>query len=148
MPFWRSEEREARSAEEWNRQLLAEEEAQRKRAAEEFDASPVGRARAAYDDELEMYQFSLPLDTVTAVPVARADDGVVHYAADVSDVLDSVVREGWELHSFSTVFALRTASLAGGETRRADVSGDLVATYVFVREETSHAPLQVPAGST
>lgn len=146
VPFWRNEERGTRAVEEWNRQLLADEATERKRVDQEFDESPTGRARAAYDDGLEIFQFSLPLDEATSVPVARSASGEVHLAADISDVLDAVVREGWDLHSFSTVFAMRTASVTGGETGRADVSGDLVATYVFLREESSHAPLEVPGG--
>jgi hypothetical protein len=143
--FWRNEERGARAVEEWNRRLLADEATGRRRADQVFDESPTGRARAAYDDGLEIFQFSIPLDEVTTMPVARAASGELHLAADISDVLDAVVREGWDLHSFSTVFATRRVTPAGdAENRASDVSGDLVATYVFLREESSHAPLEVP----
>ena len=128
MAWWKGEDRATRQADEWNRRLLEDE-------AHDFAVSPAGQARAGFDREDELFQVSIGLDDVSRVPVAMSDDGVVRRAEDVSDVLDSIVREGWFLHSFSTAFVPRGASLQG-ESRRATVTGELIGTYVFSRRPT------------
>ena len=132
MAWWKGDGRTARQVEEWNRQLLDDEAHQHERDEADFAASPAGQARTCFDREDEMFQVSVGLDDVSRIPVAISDDGVVRRAEDISDVLDSIVREGWFLHSFATAYVPRGATVQV-ETMRASVSGQLVGTYVFTR---------------
>lgn len=120
-----------------------QEEADRQRRLAEFQASPPGRAREAYERGDLLFQFSADLSdyegsVVTMASLSSALPGAYNSRRDhlPSDTLNAVCNEGWDLHSFSTAFVQtgeesRDKFLASGQ--HTAITGKLVGTYVFTK---------------
>jgi hypothetical protein len=110
----------------------------RQKAREEaaFRASPVGQARTSHERGDLLFQVSFDLEDVKSVIVPMDNAYTRRKAHDVSDVLNSLVREGWDLMTTSTAFVhegeeSRDKFLASGQ--HTAIRGRLVGTYVFTR---------------
>jgi hypothetical protein len=115
----------------------------RQREEEAFRRSPAGQARSSRERGDVLFQVSFDLEDVKALVVAMTDAFTTRSARDVSEILNSIVAEGWDLHSFSTAFVnegevSRDRFMASGQ--QVAVRGRLVGTYVFTRRP-GHAPL-------
>ena len=114
MIFRRQTEKERRAKEEAeDARWRAAEDA---RVQREFDESPAGRARASFAGGARLFQITLSL--------GRQGD------KDLNKVLNQILAEGWQLHSFAT------ASRTEGATRNGSLSltGTLYGTYLFTRD--------------
>jgi hypothetical protein len=112
----------------------AEEQAERERKA--FEASPQGRARAAYRNGDELFQFSMDVMNQQAVIVAMVGSTATQRTSDPSDVLNAVCREGWELVNGSFVFVeqgqqSRDKFMSSGQN--VAIKGETVGYYLFRR---------------
>ena len=141
MTLFRSETPEQRAERERQK---SESRAAKEREREEmrFNASPVGQARAGFARGDQLFQASFDLENVKAVVVAMTDAYTARSGHDVSDVLNSIAAEGWDLHSFSTAFVnegevSRDKFMSSGQ--QVAVRGRLVGTYVFSRK-AGHSP--------
>jgi hypothetical protein len=127
----------------------ARKEAERKRRQQEFDvqerarreaefrASPPGLARTSHHRGDALLQISLDLEDVKSHVIAMDSAWSTRHANDVSEILNAICAEGWDLHSFSTSFVhmgevSRDRFLASGQ--EVAVKGRLVGTYVFARK--------------
>lgn len=130
---------ERKAAEKQARQRDREKARQRRkeeREAREFAESPAGQAREVYQRGDRIFQVSFNLQDVGARIAVMENALTTRKAHDVSDVLNSILAEGWELHSFSTTFVnegeeSRDKFMASGQ--QVAVRGHLVGTYVFTR---------------
>lgn len=132
----RKDAAQARKAEERQRRQLELEAEQRARREAEFLASPPGLARTSRQRGDHLLQISLDLEDVESHVIAMDSAWSTRHATDVSEILNAVCTEGWDLHSFSTTFVnmgeiSRDRFLASGQ--EVAVEGRLVGTYVFSR---------------
>ncbi|MEJ2344289.1 MAG: hypothetical protein P8076_16580 [Gammaproteobacteria bacterium] len=110
-------------------------EKERKKREEEFAASPAGKARAAREAGMKIFQIDLPLSQTTGRTVAMLGA----YASssetqDYANVIQSIEEQGWHLEHVGYVFRL-----TGSETRdklfasgqQEAVSGEIVGIYLF-----------------
>jgi hypothetical protein len=128
-----------------------EEEAERVRAA--FAATPAGRARAAFKEGDQVFQYSIDVMDQRAIVhslASLAPTGVKTKtrSTDPTGVLNTVADEGWELVNGSFVF------LETGETSRkqlmsskvqASIAGTVMGFYLFKRCETNRRTSDVHA---
>src|SRR3954452_15289187 len=80
-----------------------EREAAARRKAE-FWASPVGRARAAYERGDKVFQYAHDVMSQQAIVVAMVGSTTSKSTTDPSEVLNAVSNEGWDLVNGSFVF--------------------------------------------
>lgn len=118
----------------------AREEAKRSAAAErearEFAASPVGKARTAFQRGDNVFQYSYDVMSQQAVIVIMVGSATSKRISDPSDVLNAVCREGWDLVNGSFVFVeegqqSRDKFLASGQN--VAIKGSTVGYYLFRR---------------
>jgi hypothetical protein len=84
-----------------------------------------------------LFQVSFDLMNVQSIVIPMTNAYTQRQANDVSEVLNSIVREGWTFASLSTAFVhegeeSRDRFLASGQ--QTAVRGRLVGTYVFSRQ--------------
>ncbi len=123
---------------------VAEEERIRakKRAAREFPASPVGRARAAFERGDKLFQYHLDVKETTAAVVPMVGAKTSTQTTDPSAVLNAVCAEGWDLVNGCFVFhelgsESRDKFLASGQN--VAVKGTVVGYYLFKRSEDNRS---------
>jgi hypothetical protein len=114
-------------------------DATRDRLRSDFFQSPAGLARAAYEREDRVFQYSLDVHSTQAVVVPMVGAYTAPKAtSDPSEILNSVCREGWDLVNGSFVFLelgseSRDKFLASGQ--QVAVKGTIVGYYLFRRAE-------------
>jgi hypothetical protein len=136
----------AREEEELQRQrdIAAAEKAQkeeRKRAEEAHKAflgSPAGQAQLAFERNDSVFQFSMDVKDTKPIVVAMVGATTTTTASDPSAILNSIVRQGWELVNGSFVFhelgsESRDKFLASGQN--VAVRGTIIGYYLFRRSE-------------
>lgn len=106
------------------------------REAHEFAASPVGRARSAFNQGDQVFQYSIDVMKQQAIIVAMVGSATSKRVSDPSDVLNAVCREGWELVNGSFVFVeegqqSRDKFMSSGQNIA--VKGSTVGYYLFKR---------------
>jgi hypothetical protein len=133
----------AQAAEKTARQLAesqAKERQKLERAAEkvaqDFARSPVGKARAAYEQGDLVFQFSLDVMSQQAIIVIMVGSSTVKSTTNPTDVLNAVCREGWDLVNGSFVFVeegqqSRDKFMASGQN--VAIKGTTVGYYLFKR---------------
>jgi hypothetical protein len=122
-------------------QAAAQKEAARNQAAAErearsFYASPIGRARAAFERGDQVFQYSIDVMSQQAIIVVMVGSATTKSVSDPSDVLNAVCREGWELVNGSFVFVeegqqSRDKFMASGQN--VAIKGTTVGYYLFKR---------------
>lgn len=128
------EERAAEDAEKASR--LAAEQAEAERVA--FLASPVGRARTAFEAGDAVFQYSIDVMNQKAIIAAMVGAATKQSSVDPSAVLNAVCREGWDLVNGSFVFVeqgqeSRDKFMASGQN--VAIKGTTVGYYLFRRRE-------------
>jgi hypothetical protein len=123
---------EKQAAREQRRRVQAEEARQ-----EAFRQSPAGRARAAFERGDHIFQFELDVRNSQSFTIPMWKTGTITTAADPSEVLNSISREGWTLVNGSFVFhetgsESRDKFLASGQ--HIAVQGAVVGYYLFERD--------------
>jgi hypothetical protein len=140
VPFGRKTEEEKA-----DRKLAADEAKRQKeveKARQEFEASPAGRARAAYERGDKLFQYSASVMAQQAVIVAMVGSNTAQRTSDPTVILNSVCNEGWDLVNGSFVFVetgqqSRDKFLSSGQN--VAVAGQTVGYYVFRRCEENKA---------
>jgi len=108
------------------------------REAAEFAASPVGRARAAFAQGDDLFQYSMDVMSQQAIIVAMIGSATAKRSTDPSEILNGVCREGWELVNGSFTFVeegqqSRDKFMASGQN--VAIKGTTVGYYLFRRNE-------------
>jgi hypothetical protein len=117
----------------------ARQQKQREREEAAFLRSPAGQARKSYQRGDQLFQVSFDLENIQSHVVAMTNAYTSRHATDVSEVLNSIVAEGWNFHTLSTTFVnegeeSRDRFLASGQ--HVAVRGRIVGTYVFTRRNS------------
>jgi hypothetical protein len=105
-----------------------------------FWASPAGQARLAFANGGRVFQYSLDVMNQRAIIIAMWGSRTSRsQAADATDVLNSVSREGWELVNGDFVFVMtgqesRDKLLASGQN--VAVAGTVMGYYLFKRNDS------------
>ena len=145
MPL-RKKSPEQQAAEAAAKAQAQQEKAARERAEEAekesqaFLASPVGRARIAFENGDHIFQYSLSVMNQKAIVVAMVGASAQQKTTDPVAVLNAVCREGWELVNGSFVFIeqgqeSRDKFLSSGQN--VAIKGQTVGYYLFRRCETN-----------
>jgi hypothetical protein len=113
------------------------------KAEERFWASMTGQARLAYHRGDELFQLAMPLRQQHAVIAPMVGAAARSRDSDWSAELSTVIREGWEIVSASTVFVetgseSRDKFMASGQ--QIAVSGEVVGYYLFRRNGDNLVP--------
>jgi hypothetical protein len=113
----------------------------------EFELSPAGTARVAFQRSDDLLQVALSVRTSTTYTVPMVDTGALTQTNDPNEVLNAIAREGWDLVAASFVFhetgsESRDKLLASGQ--HIAVSGDVIGYYVFKRCEANRVALPAP----
>ena len=139
--------KEQAEAEKQAQKARAEAEKQAQKAAdkerkqhEAFLKTPVGLARGAFEQGDHLFQVDFDVKSTKASVVAMTGAFSTSKSNDVSDVLNEICREGWEIQSASMVFhetgsESRDKFLASGQ--QIAVKGDVIGYYVFKRCEAN-----------
>lgn len=111
-----------------------------------FMESPAGKARMSYQRGDQIYQVSFDIENVKANVAIMMNAFTTRSANDVSEVLNSVIAEGWDFCTLSTTFVsegeeLRDKFMASGQ--QVAIRGRVVGTYVFTRKVDRSASLTV-----
>jgi hypothetical protein len=125
---------EKAAARERKEQERAERERQRLEAA--FMRSPAGQARTSFQRGDQLFQVTFDLEDIKSHVIAMTNAYTSRHANDVSEIINSIVAEGWNFHTLSTTFVnegeeSRDRFLASGQ--HVAVRGRIVGTYVFTR---------------
>ena len=112
------------------------------------EASPAGRARAAFERGDHVFQYAIDVMSQDAVVVAMVGSTTTQKATDPVVVLNSVCREGWDLVNGSFVFVeegqqSRDKFLSSGQN--VAVKGTTVGYYLFKRNEANRRSEPDPA---
>lgn len=135
------EERAAKSA---NKQLKADDAVERKRlqniekARRAFFKSPAGRAREAFEQDDQVFQYSFDVMNQSAIIVPMVGSNTLQKSKDPVAILNSVCREGWELVNGSFVFVEQGAQSRdkfGTSGQNVAIKGKTVGYYLFSRCE-------------
>lgn len=102
-----------------------------------FEASPQGWARAARERGDQVFQVSIACMSQRALVAVMMTAFTADNEHDVNPHLNAIVSEGWRLLSATTAFVetgqqSRDKLVSTGQN--VATSGELVGTYVFVRE--------------
>jgi len=103
-----------------------------------FAASPVGRARTAFERGDAVFQYSIDVMSQQAIIVIMMGSATTKKTSDPSDILNAVCREGWELVNGSFVFVeegqqSRDKFMASGQN--VAVKGTTFGYYLFRRNQ-------------
>lgn len=133
--LWDSEARAAAKADADAREAKRYEEEERQRVEKAFNNSPAGRARRSFLRNDLLFQININLNDVTSIDVPTGVGIATRRAADTSEVINSIIAEGWDFHAFSTTFVIQSESSqdTGPTSRKITVQGRLVGTYIFTR---------------
>jgi hypothetical protein len=121
-------------------QAAAKEDEKRTKAFEkawnEFWASPVGRARAAYRAGDQVFQYSIDVMNQQAIIVKMVGGKTSARTGDPTAILNAVCREGWEIVSADFPFVMtgqqsRDKFLSSGQN--VAIAGTVLGYYVFKR---------------
>lgn len=112
-----------------------------------FSASPMGRARRAFERGDSVFQVAIDVMNQQAIIVAMVGSNTLQRTSDPTDILNSVCREGWELVNGSFVFVERGQQsrdkfMASGQN--VAIKGMTVGYYLFRRCETAKVDLPDP----
>lgn len=148
----REAEKARRAAEKAQQQELREREraaGEQRRQEEAFRRSPAGQARTSFERGDALFQVSFDVQDIKSNVVPMMGAYTMRSASDVSEVLNSISVEGWDLHCMSTTFVnegeeSRDKFMSSGQN--VAVRGRIVGTYVFLRRG-GHAPAS-PQDST
>lgn len=146
---------EEESAKQEAKALAASEKAKNdeRKLAEEtqkaFRSSPAGQAQSAFERSDSVFQFSMDVKDTKPVVIAMVGATTATTATDPSAILNSIVRQGWELLNGSFVFhelgsESRDKFLASGQN--VAVRGTIIGYYLFRRCEENRADLASDAG--
>jgi len=132
-PNNRQARRAAEKAETEQRKSVEHQSKEEKR----FRESPAGQARLSYQRGDNLFQVSFDIEKVKANIAVMMSAFTTRSANDVSEVLNSIVAEGWDFATLSTAFVSegeesRDKFLASGQ--QVAIRGRLVGTYVFTRK--------------
>ncbi len=132
-PSNRQARRAAEKAETEQRKSVEHQSKEEKR----FRESPAGQARLSYQRGDNLFQVSFDIEKVKANIAVMMSAFTTRSANDVSEVLNSIVAEGWDFATLSTAFVSegeesRDKFLASGQ--QVAIRGRLVGTYVFTRK--------------
>lgn len=110
-------------------------------AAAAFAEGPVGRALEAFERGDAVLQYEHDLVEQRAVIVAMVGSATVKRAADPSEILSGICRQGWELVNGTVVFVhegsqSRDKFLSSGQNLA--VKGRVVGYYLFRRAGGRH----------
>lgn len=114
-------------------QRVAEHEAQQQAL---FAASPVGRARTAFERGDHVFQLAIDVMSQAAIIVAMVGSSTNRTTSDPSEVLNAVCGEGWDLVNGSFVFVAqgeqsRDKFMSSGQN--VAIKGTTVGYYLFRR---------------
>lgn len=125
---------------------------QAEKEAQEFQASPVGQARVAFERGDLLYQTSIDVMNQQAIIVAMVGSSTNQRATDPSAILNAICREGWDLASASFTFIeegqqSRDKFMSSGQN--VAVKGRTAGYYVFkrapqLRQQNGAAGAQLP----
>jgi hypothetical protein len=101
-----------------------------------FWASPAGRARLAYRNGDQVFQYSIDVMNQQAIIVKMVGGKTSAKTGDPTAILNSVCREGWEIVSADFPFVMtgqqsRDKFLASGQN--VAIAGTVFGYYVFKR---------------
>jgi repressor of nif and glnA expression len=127
----------AEKAETEQRKAVAHQYKEKVKEEERFRESPAGKARVSYQRGDNLFQVSFDIEKVQANVAVMVSAFTTRSANDVSEVLNSIVAEGWDFSTLSTAFVSegeesRDKFLASGQ--QVAIRGRLVGTYVFTRK--------------
>jgi hypothetical protein len=110
MPLLGKKSEEQKAAEAARKEQQRQEAEERKRveaiekAKKDFFETPAGRARLAYEQGDQIFQYSFDVVSHAAIVVAMVGSRQTKKTNDPVAVLNSVCHEGWELVNGSFVF--------------------------------------------
>jgi hypothetical protein len=115
-----------------------------------FRSSPAGQAQSAFDRSDSVFQFSMDVKDTKPIVIAMVGATTATTSSDPSAILNSIVRQGWELLNGSFVFhelgsESRDKFLASGQN--VAVRGTIIGYYLFRRREENRADLASQAGT-
>lgn len=116
---------------------------QAEKEAQEFRASPVGQARAAFERGDLLFQTSIDVMNQQAIIVAMIGSSTSQRTTDPSAILNAISREGWDLASASFTFIeegqqSRDKFMSSGQN--VAVKGRTAGYYVFKRAPQLRQP--------
>jgi hypothetical protein len=116
--------------------------AQAERERQAFLATPVGRAREAFERGDLLFQYAHDVESQDAVVIAMVGSTTTRRSTDPSEILNAVAREGWSLVNASFVFReqgsqSRDKFLSSGQNIA--VKGTTIGYYVFERRDSLRA---------
>jgi sRNA-binding protein len=109
---------------------------QEARAREQFQRTPVGQARLAFERDDHVFQYAHDVMSQQAVIVSMVGSTTNKTTTDPSEILNAVCNEGWELVNGSFVFVeqgqqSRDKFMASGQNIA--IKGTTVGYYLFRR---------------
>jgi hypothetical protein len=108
----------------------------RKKMRQAFFATPVGKARLAFESEDHVFQFSMDVMNQQAVVVAMVGANTTKKTSDPTEILNSVCNEGWELGSFVFVEeGQQSRDKFASSGQNVATKGSTVGYYPFRRSE-------------
>ena len=113
------------------------------KAKREFFTTPAGRARIAYDQGDQVFQYAIDVMNQKAIIVHMVGSTTSKSTTDPVDVLNSVCREGWELLNGSFVFieeGHQSRDKMWSTGQNVAIKGTTVGYYLFRRCEANRAP--------
>lgn len=136
-PDNRQARKAAEKAETEQRKAVEYQSKEKAKAEKQFRESPAGQARSSYERGDNLFQVSFDIEKVKANIAVMMSAYTTRSANDVSEVLNSIVAEGWDFSTLSTAFVSegeesRDKFLASGQ--QVAIRGRLVGTYVFTRK--------------
>jgi hypothetical protein len=159
MPLLGRKSEEEKAAEASRKEQQRQEAEERKRveaiekAKKDFFKTPAGRARLAYEQGDQIFQYAFDVVNHQAIVVAMVGSKQTKKTNDPVTVLNSVCHEGWELVNGSFVFVeegsqSRDKFMSSGQN--VAVKGTTVGYYLFRRSdankrETSNPWEELPA---
>ena len=117
-------------------------------ARQAFMASPVGQARAAFENGDHVFQYSIDVMNQQAIIVAMVGSRTSSKEVDPTSILNAVCHGGWELVNGSFVFVeqgQQSRDKFGSSGQNVAIKGTTVGYYLFRRcEANQKLPLPEP----
>ena len=126
---------------------LKKESSDREKQLASFQASPAGRARAAFSEGDRLFQFVIDVKNTQAVVIPMGPAKTATTTNDPVAILNSVCNEGWDLVNGSFVFhelgsESRDKFMASGQ--HVAVKGTVIGYYLFRRSEENRRVARDP----
>ena len=108
-------------------------------------ARPGGPAAVSCGTDL-LFQININLNNITSIDVPTGEGIATRRAADASEVINSILSEGWDFHAFSTTFVVqsgrhRTAAQCRGRSPCKDASSAPTSSPGDPEAETVRSPI-------